>query len=72
MQSELKGRQILESRIKDEYEKSRGDAKQANGNLLKVEFKRDEFAQAEKAAELMAQRLLEVRTERGRLRGCRC
>jgi capsular exopolysaccharide synthesis family protein len=62
---ELKGRRIMEQRLADEYAKEVKRAQRNNGDTLELEFKRAELVRAEKVFELMAQRALELQTERG-------
>ena len=56
MRAEIRGQEILQRRIEEEYQKTLKEVKQASGSTLLLEFKRDELSQAEKVLELMSQR----------------
>jgi polysaccharide biosynthesis transport protein len=65
MKSELEGRQTLERKMAEQYQQALKDARQASGDALLLEFKREELARAEKVVELISQRILQLQTERG-------
>ncbi|MBN2580002.1 MAG: polysaccharide biosynthesis tyrosine autokinase [Pirellulales bacterium] len=65
MRSELRGQEILKQRIEEEYHQTLKDAKQASGDTLLLEFKREELSRAERVMELISQRVLQLQTERG-------
>jgi polysaccharide biosynthesis transport protein len=65
MRSELHGREILERRIDEEYQKALKEAKKTSGDTLLLEFKSEELSRAEKILELISQRMSQLQTERG-------
>ncbi len=65
MRSDREACRVMEAMFKDRYEKQRKDVEQSSGDTLELEFKRDELARAEKVFELIAQRAVQLQTERG-------
>ncbi|MEI8372298.1 MAG: polysaccharide biosynthesis tyrosine autokinase [Planctomycetota bacterium] len=65
LRADCKVREILEQTLQIEYAKGLKEVKLFSGESLELEFKRDELVRAEKVFELIAQRTLEIQTERG-------
>ena len=55
---------VMEKMLQERYDKQRKNVEQSSGDTLELEFKLDEVARAEKVFELIAQRALQLQTER--------
>jgi capsular exopolysaccharide synthesis family protein len=55
----------MEQMLKERYEEQRKQVEQNSGETMELGFKRDELVRAEKVFELIAQRALQLQTERG-------
>jgi polysaccharide biosynthesis transport protein len=55
---------VMEQMLKQRYDEQRKNIEQNSGGALEFAFKRDELARAEKVFELIAQRSLQLQTER--------
>lgn len=65
MRSDWTACRVVENMLKERYEKLRKNVEQSSGETLELGFKLDELLRAEKVFELIAQRAVELQTERG-------
>jgi capsular exopolysaccharide synthesis family protein len=65
LRSDREAARVLEQMLKDRYAEQRKQIEQRGGEMMELEFKRDELTRAEKVFELIAQRALQLQTERG-------
>jgi capsular exopolysaccharide synthesis family protein len=65
MRSDREAAHVMEQMLKERYEEQRKQVEQGNGETMELGFKRDELTRAEKVFELIAQRALQLQTERG-------
>jgi capsular exopolysaccharide synthesis family protein len=65
MRSDRESCRVMEEMLQARYEKQRENTQQSSGDTMELGFKRDELARAEKVFELIAQRSLQLQTERG-------
>jgi polysaccharide biosynthesis transport protein len=65
MRSDREASHVMEQMLKERFEEQRKNVEQSSGDTMELSFKRDELARAEKVFELIAQRALQLQTERG-------
>ncbi|NLF06693.1 MAG: polysaccharide biosynthesis tyrosine autokinase [Pirellulaceae bacterium] len=65
MRSDLAACAVMETMLLERYEKQRKDVEASSGDTLELGFKYDELVRAEKVFEMIAQRAVELQTERG-------
>ncbi len=65
MRSDRAACRAMEEMLNERYEKQRKNVELSSGETLELGFKRDELERAEKVFELIAQRAVQLQTERG-------
>ena len=65
MRSNREACRVMEEMLQERYEQQRKNMEQSSGDTMELGFKRDELVRAEKVFELIAQRALQLQTERG-------
>lgn len=65
MRSDRAACRVMEKMFRERYEKQRKEVALSSGDTLELGFKRDELGRAEKVFELIAQRAVQLQTERG-------
>jgi polysaccharide biosynthesis transport protein len=65
MRSDREAYRVMEQMLKDRYDEQRKNIERSSGDTLELGFKLDELTRAEKVFELIAQRALQLQTERG-------
>jgi succinoglycan biosynthesis transport protein ExoP len=65
LKNELESRRITADLLREKYGDQLKDIKQTSGDTLQLRLKQAELQRAEKIDELIAQRILELRTEKG-------
>jgi len=65
MRSDREAGRVMEQMLRERVEEQRKNVQQSSGDTMELTFKRDELARAEQVFELIAQRALQLQTERG-------
>jgi capsular exopolysaccharide synthesis family protein len=65
LRSDYEGCRVMEQMLNARYEQQRKSVEQSSGDTMELTFKADELTRAEKVFELIAQRALQLETERG-------
>ncbi len=71
LRSDRGAARVMEQILQERYDKEHKQVEQSSGETMELGFKRDELVRAEKVFELIAQRALQLQTERARRRGSR-
>ncbi|MBU4272893.1 MAG: polysaccharide biosynthesis tyrosine autokinase [Planctomycetes bacterium] len=65
MRSDREAYRVMEEMLEERYDEQRKNMEQSSGDTMELRFKSDELTRAEKVFELIAQRALQLQTERG-------